>query len=439
MSVWSQIELQNGENMNPARDMSGAWTGARIIMNNAAMDITREGGKDIPFVTYFDNGSERLLVMEILDVKECPWPEPGKKLMELIKTCQETKFGHPASGPLVPMMQTPTFPLVIVRYSYMEGRPEGGSQFLSHLQDKLAKMMPKNTTVKKVREKLQWHLTTGEEMGAAHLQMLARILSFNAELVDKDYVDEIQSHWNGISKDVASESKISFFVPCLRLRFRALEQIETGITPNPERICAACGKSTESKLMCGSCTSVYYCSAACNKANWPEHKSVCKFSKNLFKNPPTNLKPGKFYVPARTFLDFIIDNGFAVDQEGVKMSGLAPIGDCPPNEYGDERFILKATRPLDYTVNGMAKGLTIILFDRRRSIQMRTGPGDVMFAEKTKLASGPIPFDVQGHQNLVKLMIEKGLYGQLIYLWAKRIGDCVELDLEDLPNQKVDF
>ena len=75
------------------------------------------GGKDTPFVTYVDNQTQTLLIMEILDVKACPWPEPGKKvkndldllhvkgsyttafkLMELIRTCQETKFGHPASG-----------------------------------------------------------------------------------------------------------------------------------------------------------------------------------------------------------------------------------------------------------------------------------------------------------------------------------------------------
>lgn len=80
--------------------------------------------------------------------------------------------------------------------------------------------MPKNTTVKKVREKLQWHLQTGEEMPPTHLKLLARLLSFNADLVNRDYAEELQSHWNGIAKDVANESKISFFVPCLRLRFR---------------------------------------------------------------------------------------------------------------------------------------------------------------------------------------------------------------------------
>lgn len=109
------------------------------------------------------------------------------------------------------------------------------------------------------------------------------------------------------------------------------------------------------------------------------------------------------------------------------MSGLAPIGDCPPNEYGDERFVLKAARPATYTVNGKTKGLTIFFFDRRRSMQLRTGPGDVIFAEEMKLGT-PIPFDAQGHQKLLKLMMERGFQGQVLYLWAKRIGDCVEIE-----------
>ena len=97
---------------------------------------------------------------------------------------------------------------------------QGGSQLLSHLQDKLAKTMPEDVTLQDVREKLQSHLAGGEEMPCTHIQTCARLLSFNADLVDKDFADELQSHWNGISKEVAKESKISFFVPCLRLRHR---------------------------------------------------------------------------------------------------------------------------------------------------------------------------------------------------------------------------
>ncbi|KAK0454299.1 hypothetical protein EV421DRAFT_409490 [Armillaria borealis] len=60
--------------------------------------------------------------------------------------------------PLVPMMQTPKLPLVLVRYSYMQGRPKGGSQFTLFL---VSKNMPR-APAKQVREKLQFHMQCGE-------------------------------------------------------------------------------------------------------------------------------------------------------------------------------------------------------------------------------------------------------------------------------------
>lgn len=57
---------------------------------------------------------------------------------------------------------------------------------------------------------------------------------------------------NGISQDAVKETKISFFVPCLRLRWRVLEEIETGV-PNQQlgTTCQARGK-TAKKLTCNS-------------------------------------------------------------------------------------------------------------------------------------------------------------------------------------------
>ena len=72
--------------------------------------------------------------MLILDIQEWKW----------FKEHQEVKFHKPASGlfsnailrgfiihisifnagPLVPMMRTPKFPVIIVRYTYSEGRPK---------------------------------------------------------------------------------------------------------------------------------------------------------------------------------------------------------------------------------------------------------------------------------------------------------------------------
>jgi hypothetical protein len=40
-------------------------------------------------------------------------------------------------------------------------------------------------------------------------------------------------------------------------------------------ICATCGKAPEKLLTCGGCGLVRYCNAACQKADWKNHKKVC--------------------------------------------------------------------------------------------------------------------------------------------------------------------
>ena len=40
--------------------------------------------------------------------------------------------------------------------------------------------------------------------------------------------------------------------------------------------CAACRKAVPGLLMCGRCKNVRYCSPACQRAHWKEHKADCK-------------------------------------------------------------------------------------------------------------------------------------------------------------------
>lgn len=42
------------------------------------------------------------------------------------------------------------------------------------------------------------------------------------------------------------------------------------------RRCAVCRKRDGSLQRCGKCHSIYYCSATCQKAHWPEHKAICR-------------------------------------------------------------------------------------------------------------------------------------------------------------------
>ncbi|KAJ7827686.1 hypothetical protein B0H14DRAFT_3144537 [Mycena olivaceomarginata] len=294
--AFTQPEMMEGLPMRPPKGFFGNWIGVKAIMCRATLDITAEGGRETPFVLYYEKTEkeEKALIMEILDVKRVPWPEPGPKvgaaelrLLEQLLEAQTVKFGARPGGPLVPMMQTPKIPLVAVRYSYMESHPEGGAQFLLHLESRLRELLPSDSSDDDVRAELEKHLEAGEEMLGEHIRMFARLLSHSADLVDKEWANDQQSHWN-ISTETKEETRVSFFMPCLRPRL--VEEIETGKRVIPHAQCENCKK--DAKALCSSCRAVIW---------------VSEF-------------------------------GFASLQESVKM-GSPPVYEPPRNQYGGERFI----------------------------------------------------------------------------------------------------
>lgn len=178
----------------------------------------------------------------------------------------------------------------------------------------------------------------------------------------------------------------------------------------------ATGQNTRFVLL--SCTHVWCIDTA--------FKAVCKLSKRLLTDP-ASFPSDKLYVSARTYVDFIPETGYALEQEAIKYSGSSNINDCPRNEYGDERFLVLTQMPATYSHNGKYQGQTIFLWDRRRSILLRTSPGDPPMA-KERGWPFEIPFHTQGYANYVRTVRQKGVQGQQIHLWARRIGDCIELE-----------
>ncbi|KAJ7619516.1 hypothetical protein FB45DRAFT_160611 [Roridomyces roridus] len=404
---------------NPPEIRLENWTGVKKMMCDASLYITVKGGRLTPFVTHFNQDSR--LLMEIIDVKQTSWPEPSPKLVRQLQQSQEDRYGAKPGAPLFPMMESPKVPLIVVRYAYTEGSPaEGSSEFMLHLESLLRDTLPANASKADVRAALQERIMAGEETPTA-IRMFARLLSHNSEFVDKDWADKQQSKCNA---KVQKETKISFFVHCSRPRFRAVEEIETGKMLTHAK-CEQCHKIAEKN--CASFRAVHYCDASCARANWQNHKTVCQISKGITSNP-SSLPPNTLYVPVRAYIHWVVDFGFACEQECVKIGG-PPVDENPRNEYGSERFICRALLPAN-SEHGVG---TAFVYDRRRSVMIRVGP----LVPVSALHHGVvIPFHEKGYHQFAELVRRRGRQGQVLYIWGRRVGDCIEFDLKDIPGQR---
>ncbi|KAJ7857641.1 GTP binding protein [Mycena olivaceomarginata] len=140
------------------------------------------------------------------------------------------------------------------------------------------------------------------------------------------------------------------------------------------------------------------------------------------------------YVPARAYFHWVADFGFASEQEAVKMGG--PLVDEPPrNQYGGERFMCRAILAnagkgqwdphqgkVVYYDQG---GGTAFLYDRRRSVIVRVGP---LEPRKARVHGVEIPFHNAGYRQFAELEVVRGVQGRLLYVWVRRVGDCIEVE-----------
>jgi len=57
-----------------------------------------------------------------------------------------------------------------------------------------------------------------------------------------------------------------------------------GVSPDTgKQICMVCAEAPEKLKRCGGCGTTCYCSAECQRADWKEHKLVCKTARNVPK------------------------------------------------------------------------------------------------------------------------------------------------------------
>ena len=60
-------------------------------------------------------------------------------------------------------------------------------------------------------------------------------------------------------------------------------------------LCSSCGKNPGTPLRCGQCKSTVYCSAECQRSDWPFHRRICK--PQVAATPVTNSKPAETPKP----------------------------------------------------------------------------------------------------------------------------------------------
>ncbi|KAJ6542689.1 hypothetical protein B0H19DRAFT_1171458 [Mycena capillaripes] len=426
---FTELELAKGHFDRPPEGTLGNWIGTKKIMSHAGLDIT-ECGSEIPFLMYFHE--DIMLIMEVLEVKRVPWPQPRLNVWKKLVVSQTQKYGPYRGGPLIPSMQTPKVPLVLVRYSYTEGCPKGGSKFMLYLESRLREILPPGTSDDDVRVELERQITSAQQIPQEHLLMLARLLSYNSGLIDPSWVNAQQAH---VSDEVKMETRISFFVPCLRPRFKAIEEIETGLKPMPYRLCGECKRTTNGTI-CGTCKAVFYCNPSCARKHWRRHKIECKASLQII-NAPSALSRETFYIPVRAFSHWVADFGFANEIEAVRLGSPDSMTE-PVNEYGTKRFICRVVwgKRLEGKIpyHNERMWIRMTIFDRRRSVVVSVDPKKV---HKAKDRGKVIPFHEIGYQRFLEVIHTHGSQGQSMYVWVRRVGDCIEVDLKNIPEQST--
>lgn len=84
--------------------------------------------------------------------------------------------------------------------------------------------------------------------------------------------------WRLVSAIACTDKPMDWTTPL------TLKNVDLIITTAANRsICAACGTAGNPKI-CIGCKNQYYCSAECQKADWPRHKPVCKMGGRLRVN-----------------------------------------------------------------------------------------------------------------------------------------------------------
>ncbi|RDX40254.1 hypothetical protein OH76DRAFT_1413095 [Lentinus brumalis] len=215
-------------------------------------------------------------------------------------------------------------------------------------------------------------------------KLLMMLLTLNRRLVPTNF--KVDRH--------ATESnyEVSVLLPLGPLDLAAMTKLSHNLG------CAVCGERATSR--CAQCQSVSYCGAACQRANWPQHKLDCR-----------QLKGGRWHtLPVHNGLQGMDNiymttvNRFHNDFDAASRARKIDPNVVPPNVWGDRVFIVKlqvGVVPGQYPY--------MMIYDRKRSFEvfLRSEEDVELFATFVGEMRG-----------------ERGGHGGIkMYRWARRTGD----------------
>lgn len=215
-------------------------------------------------------------------------------------------------------------------------------------------------------------------------KLLLNILANNGKLLSSTYKPRKESSEQNF--------KVSFFLPLGPLSFEDVGKL------NNDTGCVLCGRKTTSR--CSQCQSVAYCSSDCQKADWPNHKRVCRaLNGGTWHNARfVTVLPGMEGMYATS----LNKHGLRTS-DGRNAIRKLDSSVIPPNPHGNRVFLVKLQASLGNTPS------SIMVYDRQRSVDayFLLNDNHEVFIEILQEMRGP-----------------RGGYGGVkMYRWVKRVSD----------------
>ncbi|KAL1948271.1 hypothetical protein VTO73DRAFT_12346 [Trametes versicolor] len=217
---------------------------------------------------------------------------------------------------------------------------------------------------------------------ALEQKLLLKLLEMNRKILPPDFQPQRRRY--------EEQYRASVLLPIGPLGFEAISKLthDTG--------CEVCGKSGTSR--CGQCQSALYCSPACQKIDWPNHKSTCR-----------SLKGGRWstvtFRPTMPGMEHMFSANINRYTSTTRIADVPTMGPGDPSVphadvHGHRPFLIK----LQLGHNNMA------VYDRQRSfsqVYIVRQDDPAAFADLAAEMAGP----------------RGGFGGLKMYRWAKRTGD----------------